>query len=167
MLIRDETAQDITQIQEVNCAAFGTDSEANLVDALRESGTPIISLVAEENGRIIGHILFSPVTLSSTPNLKLAGLAPMAVIPSRQKAGIGSELVKAGIRRSKESGYDAVVVLGHPEYYPKFGFAPSVAYGIRSEYEVPDNAFMVLELREGALQFAQGVIHYHQAFSNV
>ncbi len=91
----------------------------------------------------------------------------MAVIPSRQKAGVGSELIKAGIQRCKECGYDAVVVLGHPEYYPKFGFAPSVAYGIRSVYEVPDNAFMVLELREGVLQFAQGVIHYHQAFSKV
>lgn len=162
--IREEKEGDIAGIRDVNCAAFETDTEANLVDALRESGTAVISLVAEEQGSIVGHILFSPVTMSGSSKLKLAGLGPMSVIPSRQRAGIGSELVEEGLRRCRASGHDAVVVLGHPDYYPRFGFVPSVRFGIRSEYDVPDDAFMVLELREGALRSAQGIACYHPAF---
>jgi putative acetyltransferase len=97
----------------------------------------------------------------------LAGLAPMAVRPDWQKKGVGSRLVEEGLKRCKQSGYGAVVVLGHPDYYPRFGFSPSVNYGIESEYDVPVEVFMVKELRDGALDDCTGRIRYHKAFGNI
>lgn len=134
MDIRKEKGSDKEQIWKVNVAAFNTDAEANLVNALRDSGNPFISLVAEEDNNIAGHILFTPVELiGNNSGLKLMGLAPMAVLPKFQKKGIGSQLVKKGIENCTAQGYDAIVVLGHAEFYPKFGFVPSVKYGIKSE----------------------------------
>ncbi|HEY5648662.1 MAG TPA: N-acetyltransferase, partial [Nitrospiria bacterium] len=134
----------------------------------RDSGVRYISLVYEEKRELLGHIFFTPVDLvGDAPGILLMGLAPMAVVPDRQRQGIGSALVKAGIQECISEGYDAVFVLGHPEYYPRFGFVPSVAYGIRSEFKVPDEVFMVLELRENALKGKQGTIKYHKAFQNV
>ena len=131
-------------------------------------GVPIIRmdfLVAEEGDDIVGHILFSPVTLEDCDqSISIAGLAPMAVLPKHQRKGIGSRLVEEGIRRCEEAGYDAVVVLGHPEYYPRFGFSPSMNYGIRSEYDVPDEVFMVKELKEGVLADCKGTVKYHEVF---
>ena len=167
MLIRDETAQDMHQVREVYCAAFETDAEANLVEVLHQEKASIISLVAEANGKIIGHVLFSPVKLAEGPSFNLLGLAPMAVRPHHQRTGVGTELVKAGLQSCKKLGCDAVVVLGHPEYYLKFGFVPSIKYGIISDYEVPDEAFMILELKEGSLQAAKGTIQYHQVFRSL
>jgi len=168
MNIRKEKDSDKDKIWKVNAEAFETEAEANLVNALRDSGVPIISLVAEEDEEIVGHILFTPVKLiDDDSGLKLIGLAPMAVLTELQKKGIGSQLVKTGIENCSTQGYDAVVVLGHPEYYPKFGFIPSVKYGIKSEYDVPDEAFMVLELKEGSLKNKNGVIKYHSTFGSV
>jgi putative acetyltransferase len=142
-------------------------AEANLVAALRERARPVVSLVAEDGGAIVGHILFSAVLLTSHRELSIMGLAPMAVLPERQRQGIGSALVRAGLERCKKLGVGAVVVLGHPEYYPRFGFKPAVRFGLSCEYNVPEEAFMVLELRSGYLRRASGKIKYHAAFRNL
>ena len=147
-------------------AAFDTGSEADLVDRLRERANPFISLVADDGGSIVGHILFTPVTLSGHANLRLLGLAPMAVVPSAQRRGIGSALVCAGLERCRKEGAAAVVVLGHPAYYPRFGFSAASGFGIRSEYDVPDEAFMALELEAGSLRGRTGTIRYHDAFAS-
>jgi putative acetyltransferase len=125
------------------------------------------SLVAEDGGAVVGHIMFSPVSLPDHAHLRIMGLAPMAVAPEHQRKGIGSALVRAGLERCKKLGFGAVVVLGHPDYYPRFGFAPSTSRGIGSEYAVPDDAFMVLELAPGYLSGASGKIKYHAAFGSL
>lgn len=167
MLIREERPEDIAAIHRINASAFDTETEASLVDALRAQGAVIVSLVAEEQGELVGHILFSPVSFSSERRIPVAGLAPMAVQPKWQNRGIGSALVRAGISHCQQLGYEAIVVLGHPHYYPRFGFVPSVKYGIRSEYDVPDEVFMVLELKPDALKDVTGVVRYHPAFAGV
>lgn len=167
MIVRTEQQQDRASVRAANTLAFETTAEACLVDALREQAQPVISLVAEEDGEIIGHIMFSPVSLSGHPELKLMGLAPMAVVPSHQRKGIGSALVKAGLDQCRRLGFGAVVVLGHPAYYPRFGFAPSARFGIVCEYDVPEEVFMVLALQPDFLQGASGKIKYHAAFSRL
>lgn len=167
MLIRPETEQDHQQVHTINEQAFGSSAEADLVDALREQASPIVSLVAEENGEVLGHILFSPMTMPGIEDLNMMGLAPMAVTPERQKSGIGSSLVDAGLARCRELELDGIVVLGHPEYYPRFGFSPASGFGIRSDYEVPDEVFMAMELAPGALANVSGVVQYHPAFNGL
>ena len=167
MIIRPETEKDKTVIQEINQSAFETFAEAILVDTLREQCHPIISLIAEEDREVVGHIMFSPVTLRGASNLKIMGLAPMAVLPNYQRKGIGSTLVQAGLDECKKLGFGAVVVLGHTKYYPKFGFAPAARFGINCEYDVPEDAFMVLELEPRYLTGVKGTVKYHSAFSNV
>ena len=125
-----------------------------------------VSLVAIDGDDIVGHIAFSPVTLSSSATRAIAGLAPMAVLPSYQRRGIGSALVHAGLERCAEVGFSAVVVLGHPKFYPRFGFEPASRFGLRSTYDVPDDVFMALELVDGALQGTSGVVHYDPAFAD-
>ena len=120
MPIRAEEQLDRAGVRAVNVAAFETALEANLVDALRDQAEPIVSLVAEDDGVIVGHIMFSPVSLSGHPALHIMGLAPMAVSPARQRKGIGSALVRAGLERCRRLGIGAVVVLGHPAYLPTF-----------------------------------------------
>lgn len=151
----------------VNVSAFETPAEANLVDALREQAQPLVSLVAEDDGAIVGHILFSPVSLSGHPALRIMGLGPMAVAPEHQRKGIGSALVRAGLERCRQRDFGAVVVLGHPAYYPRFGFSSSARFGLGCEYDVPEEVFMVVELQPGFLRGASGKVMYHAAFSNV
>ncbi|HEX7027524.1 MAG TPA: N-acetyltransferase [Gammaproteobacteria bacterium] len=165
MRIREERVEDRDLIRSLHTQAFGTAAEADLVDALRDSGVPCISLVAWENHELRGHILFTPVALSGHADLKLMGLAPMAVMPAYQRRGIGSRLVGAGLERCAARDYDAVVVLGHPDFYPRFGFEPSIHYAITSEYDVPDEAFMIRELRAGVLRDVSGIIRYHPLFA--
>jgi putative acetyltransferase len=167
MQIRVEKECDREAVRAVNISAFETTSEADLVDALRQQAHPIISLVAEENGEVVGHILFSPVSLSGQPNLKVMGLAPMAVAPSQQKKGTGSALVQSGLDHCRKLGFVAVVVLGHPQYYPRFGFSPASQFGVDSEYDVPDEVFMAMELQPDALSGIIGTVRYHSAFSNI
>ncbi len=165
--IRDETSADRAAVFDLNATAFSDDAEARLVDALRESADEYISMVAVDNQEIAGHIMFTPVTLETFEGLRLMGLAPMAVSPSLQRAGIGSELVTAGLKRCRSQGVGAVAVLGHPEYYPRFGFMPSSQWGIKSEYDVPEDVFMMLELSTGYLQDYKGTIRYNTAFARL
>src|SRR6185436_17086267 len=166
MLIRAEQDEDRAAVHAVNASAFDTPLEARLVDALREQAAPVVSLVAEDNGAIVGHIMFSPVSLSGHAALKIMGLAPMAVAPGHQRKGIGSSLVRAGLEQCRQLGFGAVVVLGHPTYYPRFGFSSSTRFGIGCEYEVPEEVFMVVELQPGFLRGAAGNVQYHAAFSS-
>jgi putative acetyltransferase len=167
VMIRPEEPRDVDQIRVVNERAFGRLSEAALVDALRGPyGT--ISLVAESGGRIVGHILFSFVRVEgAAASLITSGLAPMAVLPECQRQGIGSLLVRAGLDACRSAGHDAVVVLGHPEFYPRFGFVPADTKGLRCEYEAPREAFMALELRPAALAETRGVVRYRPEFAGV
>jgi len=167
MLIRTEIDTDRDAVYEINVEAFGTPSEANLVDVLRDQTHPVVSFVAEDEGELMGHIMFSPVSLSGHPELKIMGLAPMAVAPDHQCKGIGSALVRAGLERCRELGFAAVVVIGHPEYYPRFGFSPAFQFDIASEFEVPEEAFLAIELQAGALSRKSGTVKYHAAFHNV
>ena len=168
VVARPEVPADITAIRHVNTLAFGRPSEADLVEALRRAGRLAISLVAVRGEDIVGHIAFSPVRIvSATSTRDAIGLAPMAVLPACQRQGIGSQLVRAGLARCGEARYDVVVVLGHPHYYPKFGFTPSKPYGITWEREVPDEVFMVKELQPGALARTRGVVQYSPEFNDV
>ena len=146
--IRPEEPGDRDAVRRVNEAAFGTPAEADLVDALRESGdaVPELCLVAVEGGEVVGHICFSRVGLDPD-GPELLALAPMAVQPSRQNEGIGSELVREGLLRAEETRFPLVVVLGHPDFYPRFGFDPASAYGVECPYEdVPPESWMAYTL---------------------
>lgn len=165
ILIRPEHPEDITMIHHVVHQAFGQAAEANLVDALRRNGKAKISQVAEDNGRVIGHILFSEVTLED--ELTGIGLAPLAVAPERQNEGIGSRLTEEGLKRCREAEYPFAVVLGHPEYYPRFGFVPASRFDVKSEYNVRDEVFMALELEKGSLAGFAGIVKYQPEFNEV
>jgi putative acetyltransferase len=166
-VIRPEELKDQTAVHALNTRAFESAAEADLVDVLRERAQPVISLVAEHERELIGHILFSPVSLTGHADLKIMGLAPMAVAPEHQRKGVGSALIRAGLERCKRLGFGAVVVLGHPEYYPRFGFVPSTRFGMTSEYGAPEEAFMAMELNPGYLGRKAGTIRYHAAFAGV
>jgi len=165
--IRAEQKHDRAAVHAVHVAAFPTDAEADLVDRLRSDAAPIVSLVAVHGGVVAGHLLFSPVTIDRAPKLPVMGLAPMAVLPDRQREGLGSALVHAGLDCCRERGARAVVVLGHPDYYPRFGFVPASRLGLRCVYDAPDEAFLALELAPGALAAAAGTAHYHSAFGDL
>ncbi len=167
MRVRNEVDSDAAAVHGVNFSAFDSPAEANLVDALRVQASAVVSLVAEVDSTVVGHIMFSPVSLSGHPGLKIMGLAPMSVAPAHQNRGIGSALVRAGLEGCKDLGFGAVVVLGHPGYYPRFGFSPSARFGIGCEYDAPDGAFMVVELQPGYLRGRSGTIKYHAAFGNL
>ena len=174
--IRAERAEDAAAVRRVNELAFGQAGEAALVDALRAAARPHVSLVAADGEQVVGHIFFSPVSLETEGGPEGAredspfaamGLAPMAVLPEHQRRGVGSALVRAGLGECLRAGRDVVVVLGHPEYYPRFGFVPAAPLGLRCEYPVPDDTFMVVELRPGALAGRRGLVKYHPAFAEV
>ena len=165
LTIRPERDGDAEAIRSVVAAAFPTAAEAHLVDALRQQQAAVISLVADEGGQVVGHILFSPVTLDGA-DARMLGLAPMAVRPDRQRQGIGSALVRRGLDASRERGAAAVVVVGHPAFYPRFGFIPASRFAVRCEYDVPDDVFMALELTAGVLR-PGGLVRYHSAFADL
>ncbi len=164
-LIRAERPADIPAIRAVNRLAFGQSEETNLVDALRDEGYVIASLVAEDAGKIVGHILFSRLPIESPGRVvEAAALAPMAVLPERQRAGIGSALVVAGLAACRNAGIAAVVVLGHPAYYPRFGFSADAARRLRCPVPEAGDAFMALELISGSLDIDDGVVRYAPPF---
>jgi len=168
MTIRTESTKDDESVRRVNELAFEQPNEADLVDALRANARPFISLVAVVDEQVVGHIFFSPVSIESENGVFTAmGLAPMAVLPEYQNQGIGSQLVREGLKACQRLGHDIVVVLGHANYYPRFGFTPASLKGLRSEYDVPDEVFMVTELVAGALEGRRGLVKYHPEFSKV
>jgi putative acetyltransferase len=166
--IHHETHEDLFAIYQVNQLAFGRENEAQLVDKIRENDAILLSLVAESNGKVAGHILFSPVTITDNDFQWLAvGLGPMAILPEFQRRGIGSALIHAGLDELKKIGQTVVIVLGHPDYYPRFGFKPSRPFGIQWEIDVPEEVFMVAELNPGALNGRMGIVHYHPVFREI
>lgn len=168
MTIRPERSDDVARVRDINTLAFGQPAEAVLVDKLRANCADALSLVADDNG-VVGHILFTPVSID-TPERRLVGmgLAPMAVHPDRQRRGIGTQLVTRGLEMLRERGYPFVVVVGHPAYYPRFGFEPASRRGLASQWEgIPDEAFMVLVLDESGMAGASGVARYRTEFDDV
>jgi putative acetyltransferase len=168
LIIRAETTADRESVRCVNESAFGRPSEADLVDALRGSAKPCVSLVAEDGGRVVGHIFFSPVSVESDAGAWAAlGLGPMAVIPERQGRGVGSELVRAGLSECLRLGHEVVFVLGHVRYYPRFGFTSAASKGVECEFPGHEESFMVVELRPGAIAGRRGLVRYSPEFRGV
>lgn len=163
--IREERPGDIEAIRNLNLAAFGQAQEGQIVDALRTNGGVLLSLVAMIGGQVVGHALYSPVSIGSKETtLQGAGLGPMAVLPEFQRRGIGSRLIAFGNAELTKRGVPFIVVVGHPEYYPRFGFRSASGFGIRSEWELPDDVFMVLVLDESRMKDVSGLAKYRPEF---
>ena len=162
--IRKEHPDDVTAIRDVNKRAFGQDQEGNIVDALRANGAVLLSLVATLDGRVVGHIMYSPLLVGEVIG---AGLGPVAVLPEHQRQDIGSKLVLAGNEKLKDGGCPLIVVVGHPSFYPRFGFKPASTYGITCEWDVPDDVFMALVLDEAKMPGVVGMAKYRAEFSTV
>jgi len=165
--IRKEQPGDAEQVRIVNTRAFERAAEAEIVDTLRRACPEGVSFVAVYRNKIVGHILFTPaVVASKEQEIKGMGLAPLAVLPEFQRQGIGSQLIQAGLDEMHRAEQPFVIVLGHPEYYPRFGFVRASRYGIVSEYEgVPDEAFMILVFDAAALAGVSGVGKYRPEFA--
>lgn len=161
LAIRPERPPDRDGIRTVLESAFGQPHESRLVEALRDDPR-CVSLVAELDGVVVGHAFFTPVTVGT---FRAMALGPVAVVPDRQREGIGTRLVRDGLDACRERGVTAVFVLGHPQYYPRFGFRSASAFGIGCAFPVPDELFFALELRPGALRDVRGTVRYHDAFS--
>jgi len=164
--VREELPEDINAIRLVNIGAFGRTQEADVIDKLRRNCSDLLSLVAVRRNEVVGHILFSPATIEGEDGTTRGmGLAPMAVRTEYQRQGIGSELVRAGIAKLKSRRCPFVIVLGHPQYYPRFGFERASRYAIRSEWQAPDEAFMILILDESETRSISGTAKYRPEFA--
>lgn len=160
--VRPERAADVARIHAVHEACFPTDAEARLVVALRAGGELVVSLVAELHGVVVGHVAFSPVTVSEASSGR--GLAPVAVLGEHRRRGVAAQLIREGIVRCRDEGCGYVVVLGDPAYYGRFGFVPARTVGLRDAYGGGD-AFQVLALIDGAVP--QGLVSYASAFEGL
>jgi len=169
IIIREEKAEDVRAIFGINKAAFGREDESLLIDRLRSGKEfiPELSLVAENKIGIVGHILFSEIRIKGQEDHVSLALAPMAVLPEFQNRGIGTMLVREGLRKAKALKYESVIVLGHKTFYSRFGFKPASKWGILCPFEVPDEAFMGIELTSNALENRSGVVVYPKAFLEV
>jgi putative acetyltransferase len=157
--LRSELDADRDALRQVHRLAFGRDIEATLVDELRTGRYVRVSVVAEINGQVVGHILFSDLAIVTAEGVVPAlALAPLAVLPEHQRQGVGSALTRRGLEVARDSGHRIVVVLGHPAYYPRFGFSAELARRLESPYSGP--AFMALELVDGALDAVTGRLEY-------
>lgn len=167
MVIRSEQLEDHARVDEVHRRAFGQPDEAQLVAAIRQADgfDPFLSLVAVQNEQLLGHILFSPISIvGENGDVPALALAPMAVIPGCQRQGIGSELVAAGLQTARLAGHRIVIVLGHAKYYPRFGFVRCSQFDITSPFPAPDEAFMVMALTPGSLEDVSGEVRYPAPF---
>ncbi len=168
MIIREEMPEDILGVRRVEEAAFGRSGEAELVDRLRKRGAVTLSLVAVEANQVVGHVLFSPGEVSNgQESWPCVGMGPVAVLPERQRTGIAKGLIATGLEKCWQKGVKATFVLGDPAYYGRFGFTRTDHYGIRCEFEVPPEDFMVTAAEEGALSGWNGVMHYQPEFKDV
>jgi len=168
MIIRHEEPQDTAAIRQVNEQAFGGTGEANAIDALRDRDQLTLSLVAVQDDMVIGHLLFTPATIETADQVWPAlGLAPLSVLPEYQRQGIGTALMEAGLAECARLGFERVIVLGHPDYYPRFGFQRASQSGVRFEFEAPDEACMILALSPGALEGVSGVAKYLPEWNGV
>jgi putative acetyltransferase len=164
--IRLEEPRDILAVRNINEQAFGEPAEADIVDKLRVSCPDAVSLVAVEDGCVVGHIFFTPATVEGESGAIVGmGLAPMAVLAERQREGIGSALVRRGLEILRARGCPFVIVLGHPQYYPRFGFESASKYGLKCQWEgVPEEAFMVIIFDEARMEGVSGVARYRDEF---
>lgn len=167
--IRTENKEDYSQVYDVNFIAFGNrEDEAKLVERIRKTDNfiPELSIVAEQNGVVVGHLLMSKAAIiQGEQHHEIIALAPIAVSPEHQKQGVGTRLIQEGLNRCKQLGYFVVVLIGHPSYYPRFGFKPARKYSLElTQFEVPDEVFMVCELKEDALHNIKGELKYPPAF---
>jgi len=162
--IRREEPGDVPAIREVNRRAFGQDQEANIVDALRRNRAVVLSLVATVDGLIVGHAMYSPASVGAVEG---AALGPIAVVPEHQRRGIGARLIEVAHQMLADASCPFVIVLGHPAYYPRFGFVPASNRGIRCAWDAPDDAFMVLVLDDAGMQGIAGLAKYRDEFSTV
>lgn len=164
--IRAEKENDHKRVYEVNKLAFQQEDESKLIEKIRkgENFIPQLSLVAEVDNKIVGHILFSKIKIIGDSVFESLALAPMAVMPDLQKQGIGSALINKGMKRAKDMGFDSIIVLGHSEYYPRFGFLRASKWNIKCPFEVPDEAFMAIELTEKVLDGKAGTVEYPDEF---
>ncbi|MCQ6557709.1 GNAT family N-acetyltransferase [Paenibacillus mendelii] len=171
ILVRNETVEDLNQVREVLIQAFDNrEDEALLVERIRRAPefVPELSIIAQSSdGEIIGHLLISEaLVIEGDKQHTVLVLAPLAVKPSHQKSGVGTLLMEEGLRRSHELGYAAVMLIGHPSYYPRFGFKPGRVYGLElKQYDVPDDVFMVCELN--GLNGVTGELRYPESFEGV
>lgn len=169
MNIRQETPQDFPAVYKINHLAFEQEGESQLIEKIREGETFIqeLSLVAEHDGKVIGHILFSKINIVGESSYPSLALAPMSVLPEFQNKGIGSQLVTLGLQIAKNLNFEHVIVLGHKDFYPKLGFQNASTWNIRSPFEVPDDHFMAIELVEGSLKNKDGLVEYPPVFYEV
>ena len=167
MIIRQEKPGDINDIHALNELAFGQPQEANIIDKVRVNCDNLLSLVAIENEKVVGHVLFSPVEIEGQQGIMRGmGLAPMAVLPKIQRKGIGTQLVRSGIENLRKMQCPFIIVLGHPEYYPRFGFERASLYGIKCRWEgIPDDAFMILWLDKSTMNPVSGLAKYRDEFN--
>ena len=167
-LIRDERPADAEAVSAVLVAAFGGGAEARLVQRLRASGKIFCALVAEEKGRVLGHMVFSRIAVESGGSeIAVLAMAPLAVMPAFQRLGIGSALVSAGLERCRMERHARVMVLGDPVYYGRFGFVPASRFGLKCPFPVPEESFMAIELEPGAFAQVSGVVHYGHEFDDL
>jgi len=164
--IRQESSNDHKQVYNIHEQAFGQKEEPEIVERIRKGQffVPELSLVAEMENQVVGHILYSKIKINCTPEFECLALAPVAVLPAFQKQGIGKQLVRAGLKIAKDLDFEAVIVLGHKEYYPKFGFQKAATWSILCPFEVPDEHFMAIELKAGVLEGKAGTVVYPAEF---
>lgn len=168
--IRQEQPEDFQAVYQINKQAFGQEAEAKLVDALRQSDAfvPELSLVAELDDQLVGHILFTKIKIVNGDKAhESLALAPMAVSEAYQKQSIGGQLIREGLKRAAALGFGSVIVLGHEHYYPKFGFEPASKWGIKAPFDVPNEVFMVIELQPNALENVSRTVQYSKEFDSV
>jgi len=165
--IRDERKNDYDEIKKINDLAFGQENEGKMVEVLRKTldYNPELSLVAEIKNKIVGYILFYPIKIKNKKGeFTVLSLAPMAVHPEYQNKGIGSKLVKSGIEIARGNGFGAVIVVGHPKYYPRFGFSHASKWGLKLPFDSPDDLFLALELKENYLKSCSGKVEYPKEY---
>lgn len=169
MKIRQEQKSDHRKVYEINKLVFNQENESMLIEKIRvgDSYVPELSLVAELDGEIIGHILFSKIKILGEAEYESLALGPMAVVPKHQKKGIGGKLLTTGLEIAKELGFESVIVVGHKDYYPRFGFEKASKWNIKCPFEVPDEAFMAIELVENSLKNKDGTVQYPKEFMEV